>query len=238
MRASETIRLFKLMGIGLDWEGLSYYVEAFISLTLAMGIIYWCPTHFYWSGLPIGHAIMSIGRCYLKPMSHYQDGTPDSDKQLLARYFNEYGSWLGMFNIVLGIVLDQMGGTDLITGANQMAALIFLNAILPHVVLIPALIISSSNSYARFRKTRSWIMLPLCLLMMLSGLSLNAEGQLSWMIWFISSLQLTIVLFAYGARMNSNRSKRKGKSQSVYAWRYGTFAFIALHCGAVLLVNL
>ncbi len=226
----------------LQYEKWSYLSEIVIDLLIVSLFLMSNSKAVYWIGLPLGHAIMSIGRCYLRPLNDLSSHSRLWMTQFQARYLNEFGSWMGMVCILFAIVLDLIGGNP-----NQMviALVLVLSFTLPHALLVPVLTYQKFDNYDKFRKIRVFIMFILIVIMLIEPLIINRfrhdffSGWTTYtlFLWSLWLMQLCVIIPALITRWKDKKGSRKGSSQAIPVWRYGIFAFIILNGLLMVLVN-
>lgn len=223
-------------------EKWSYVSEIVIDLLL-ISLFFMANSHaIYWIGLPVGHAIMSAGRCYLRPLNDLDSYPTLRLSQFWARYFNEYGSWMGMVCVLFAVGLDLAGGT---TNPMIIVMALGLSLALPHALLVPVLVYQMLDNYDKFRKIRVFIMAFLFLIMLLEPIAVTGFRHSFFSEWsgytlFLWSLWLAqwgVIIPALVVRWQDKKESRKGNSQAIPVWRYGVFAFIILHGLMVVLVS-
>lgn len=225
-----------------DHEKWSYLSEIAIDLIIVSLFVMSKSKAMYWIGLPLGHAIMSIGRCYLRPLNDLSSDSRLRMTQFQARYLNEFGSWMGMVCILFAIGLDLIGGSP---NHTVIVLVLVLSFTLPHVLLVPVLAYQKFDNYDKFRKIRVFIMFILIVVMLVEPMIVdrfrqdffsgwNAYTLFLWSIWLMQSC---VIIPALITRWKNKKESRKGSSQAIPVWRYGIFTFIVLNGLLMVMVN-
>ena len=225
-----------------QYEKWSYLSEIIIDLLIVSLFFISKSKAIYWIGLPLGHAIMSIGRCYLRPLNDLSSHSRLRLTQFQARYLNEFGSWMGMVCIFFAIALDLFGGSH---DDMLIALVLVLSFALPHALLVPVLGYQKIRDYDKFRKIRVFIMFILIVIMLVEPLIVDrfrdvffsgwtTYTMILWSLWLI---QLGVIIPALVTRWKDKKASRKGSSQAIPVWRYGIFAFIILNGLLMVVVN-
>jgi len=197
----------------------------------------------HWASLPLGHAIMSIGRCHFKPVE--LETETRINYQMGAKYINEYGTWVGMSTVLIAVGLDLNFSFQIFLEKHMsdIHSNIFLfNLVFPHIVLIPLMFFYMTKRYNILRKNRIIFMIPLSLLAMYDSLitiTFNQEFsiQFIWLYRLFLFSQCIILLMAFKARLENTSRNRIGKSYYINTWRYGLLFFITSHSVSILIYH-